>query len=97
MKLTVFVAGIVVLTGGALGLVGYTVARDILLGQINQRLLLMRGDRQAMLLNYVEHEQQLVQLVASRTRLRELVDAYQAGRLTEQALREQTKPILTDT
>jgi len=96
LKLTVFVAGIVVLTGGALGLVGYTVARDILLGQINQRLLLMRSDRQAMLLNYVEHEQQLVQLVASRTRLRELVDAYQAGRLTEQALREQTKPILTD-
>jgi sigma-B regulation protein RsbU (phosphoserine phosphatase) len=96
LRLTLFVAGMVVVTGITIGLVGYHVAREILLGQIQQRLLLVRSDRQAMLLNYVEHQQELVQLVASRTRLRELVDAYQAGRLTEQALREQTKPILAD-
>jgi two-component system, NtrC family, sensor kinase len=96
LKLTLFVAVIVALTAGVLGVVGYGCARQILRNQINDRLSVLRADRQKMLLDYVQNQQSLLKLVASRTRLREFLEACQAGRLSETAFREQTRPLLDD-
>jgi len=95
-KLTAFVAGIVIVTAGALGLAGYRFARGILVRQVYDRLDALRANRNAMLLSYAEHQQDLVRLVASRTRLRELLAAFNSGRLLEKPFRDETGPILQD-
>jgi len=95
-KLTVFVAAAVVLTAAALSAVGYRFTIAILRAQIYERLSVVQGDRQKMLLDYVQHQQQLVLQVASRTRLRDLVAEHNDGKLNDKPFRQETERILRD-
>ena len=79
------------MTGGA-----YLVARQIVRGQIHERLSVATADRHAMVLAYVAQQHERARLVASRTRLRQLVAQYLEGEIEEQAMREGTRRILLD-
>jgi PAS domain S-box-containing protein len=79
LKLTAFVAIVVAITAGILGGVGYKFTRDVLADQIRDRLNLVASKAQAAVLAYVHHHQNDVQYLASRTRVRALTSAIQAG------------------
>jgi sigma-B regulation protein RsbU (phosphoserine phosphatase) len=95
-KLTVFVAAALAVTAAVLCLVGYRFAVDLLRAQINERLSVVQRDRQKMLLDYVNHQQELVRLTSERGRLRELLAMYNAGQLEEKSFREQAKWLLEE-
>jgi len=95
-KLTVFVAVVVVATAAALSAVGYGFVTRILRGQIYERLLVVQDDRQKMLEDYVQHQLELLQQVASRTHLRELIAEFQTGQIEEKRFRQQAGRILDD-
>lgn len=96
LKLTLFVAAIVVLTAGALSVASYVFARRILRAQIHDRLSVVANDRQKLLLGYVQQQQERVALVASRTRLRQMIEQFGAGRLDAETFRTETRRILLD-
>ena len=77
VKLTLFVAGVIVLTSGAVGWVGYVTAKNVLKEQIEGRLRVAANDRRAMLLAYVNQQHERIGLVASRTQLRRLTQQMQ--------------------
>ncbi len=95
-KQALFVGGLVVLCAGTLSAVGYFVARGILRDQIHQRLVVVAADRRARLEAYATHQRHQVGLVASRTRLRELLKQHLEGTIEEAAFREETRRILDD-
>lgn len=96
LKQTAFVAVIVVLTGGTLILAGQHFVRRLLVDQINQRLILAASDRQVLLLTYLRQQEERIALVASRTRLRQLVDEHTGGRIQDEAFRSESRRILVD-
>lgn len=96
LKLTVLVALVVLVTAGALSLVSYLFARNVLRAQIHDRLSVVANDRQKLLLAYVQQQQERVALVASRTRLRQLVADRTAGRIAEEVFRAEMRRILSD-
>src|SRR3989442_11114192 len=65
-------------------------------GEIDQRLSLAAQDRQAILQNYTHKQQELVGVVASRTRLRQLVTDRAAGKIAGDEFRRQSVQILAD-
>ena len=73
-KLTLFVAVLLVVTAGLVSTAGYGVARSIIRDQIYERLQVAAADRHAMVLNYVAQQHERAGLVASRTKLRQLVE-----------------------
>jgi len=95
-KLTLFVAAVVMLTVSTLGMVAYRLTTGVVREQIYDRLSVVRADRQKMLRNYVRHQEELILQVASRTRLRHLLAEFNTGRLAENAFREESRAILTD-
>ena len=95
-KLALFVFVLLTLTAGAMTAVGYFASREIVRSQIHQRLVVAAADRHAMVKNYVAQQHERVSLVASRTRLRQLVNEYIAGELDEASMQEQTGRILSD-
>ncbi len=70
LKLTVFVAVLVVLTACILGGVGYKFTRDVVVDQIRDRLNVVAASRQAAVLNFIQQHRERAQYLASRTRVR---------------------------
>jgi PAS domain S-box-containing protein len=96
LKQTAFVALVIVLTVGTLILSGHRFVRGIVTAQIDQRLVLAASDRQVLLQTYVRQQQERVALVASRTRLRQLIEEYAAGRMQGEVFRSESSRILVD-
>src|SRR2546428_424019 len=96
LKQTAFVAMVTIVTGGILILASESFARRMVRGEIDQRLSLAATDRQALLQNYIHQQQELVGLVASRTRLRQLVTDRAAGKIAGDEFRRQSAQILAD-
>ena len=96
LKQTAFVAMVTIVTGGMLILASDSFARRMVRGEIDQRLSLAATDRQALLQNYIHQQQELVGLVASRTRLRQLVTDRAAGKIAGDEFRRQSAQILAD-
>jgi sigma-B regulation protein RsbU (phosphoserine phosphatase) len=95
-KLTLFVACVVALTAGALSVASYVFARQTLRKQIHDRLSVVAADRQKLLLGFIQQQEERVWFVASRARLRELLEERHRGAITEEAFREQATAILRD-
>ena len=95
-KLTLFVAALAVLIGGAFSGAGYIIARGILHGQIEDRLTIVAAGRQALLLNFIEQQKERVSLVTSRTRLRQLLADQAAGKIADEEFRTESRKILLD-
>lgn len=96
LKQTAFVAVMILLTGGTLILSGHRFVRKMVVEQINQRLILAASDRQVLLQTYIRQQQERVALVASRTRLRQLTEDYEAGKLPGDEFRSESRRILVD-
>ncbi|MBI2248187.1 MAG: cache domain-containing protein, partial [Armatimonadetes bacterium] len=96
LKQTAFVALMIVLTGGTLILAGQPFVRRIVTDQIDQRLVLAASDRQVLLQTYIGQQQERVALIASRTRLRQLVGEYEAGKIPGDEFRSESRRILVD-
>ena len=96
LKQTAFVAVVTIVTGGTLILASEGFARRMVRDEIDQRLLLAATDRQALLQNYIHQQEELVGLVASRTRLRQLVADRAAGKIAPDEFRQQSAQILAD-
>lgn len=86
LKLTTFVAILVLVTAGAMGGLGYMFARHMLLQQVNERLTAMASDRHAMLQNHIRQQQDRAIQVADNPILVGLLDRYQRGELGRNAL-----------
>ncbi len=86
----------IVLTGGMLILAGQPFVRRIVTDQIDQRLVLAASDRQVLLQTYIGQQQERVALIASRTRLRQLVGEYEAGKIPGDEFRSESRRILVD-
>lgn len=71
-------------------------ARRIVRDEIDQRLVLVATDRQALLQIYIRQQQERVALVASRTRLRQLVAEHAARKIPPDEFRQQSAQILAD-
>jgi sigma-B regulation protein RsbU (phosphoserine phosphatase) len=95
-KLTVFVAVVVVVTAALVSAIGYFITADILRRQIYERLSVVQGDRQKMLLNHVRYQLELVSLEAVRPSLLQQLADYNAGRTTDALFREASQRILKD-
>jgi len=96
LKQTAFVAMVTIVTGGTLILASERFARRIVRDEIDQRLVLIATDRQALLQAYIHQQQERVALVASRTRLRQLVEERAAGKIPADQFRRQSAQILAD-
>src|SRR5919108_5181552 len=96
LKLALFIGVLALLTSGVLIWTAYMFARDMLVDQIHARLTVTTSDRQAMLLTYIHQQHERVRLVASRTRLRQLLEERAANTITDAALHGGAKPILLD-
>jgi len=95
-KQALFVAGLVVLCAGVVSAVGYFVARGILRDQIHERLNVVAADRRTRLENYATHQLHQVGLIASRTRLREVLEDYLDGAVGLEVFRDESEQILRD-
>jgi PAS domain S-box-containing protein len=96
IKNAVFVAVIVVLTGSTLSWSGYLFARANLREQIQERLLLVATERQARVTAYAAQQRERVALVASRTRLRRILEEYLDGSMSADEFEAESKRILED-
>ena len=96
LRLTLFVAIVLMLAGSSMSWVGYLVARNIVQNQIHDRLRVATADRYQMLLAFVERQQERVALVASRTLLRRLIEQHGSGDLDDKGLQSGVSPILND-
>lgn len=96
LKQTAFVALVVIVTGGTLILAAGSFARRMVRTEIDQRLVLAAADRQALLQIYITQQKERVALVASRTRLRQLVADRGSGKIPIDEFRQQSAQILAD-
>lgn len=96
MKLAAFVFVLLALAATAMTAASYFAARGIVRSQIHKRLEVAATDRHAMVINYVAQQHERVSLVASRTRLRQLVAQFLSGNLDEFTMRQGTERILSD-
>src|SRR5687767_655189 len=78
-KLALFVGLLIGLTAALLGWTGYRFTRAVLVDQIQDRLSVVAATRQAAVLAYTKQQKERANLIASRTRLRELVELQIAG------------------
>jgi phosphoserine phosphatase RsbU/P len=95
-KLMLYVACVVALTAGSLSLASYEFARKMLRQQIHDRLSVVVSDRQKLLLGFIQQQHERVSLVASRTRLRQLLEQSVAGLVPEEEFRRESRRILED-
>ena len=73
VKLTIFVAGLVIVTAGSIGFAGLIFAERILSAQVDHRLAIIASDRAAMLRSYISNQEDEIALIASRTDLKQLL------------------------
>ncbi|WP_417375451.1 response regulator [Gimesia maris] len=97
LKNTLFVAAVVVLSGGILGHLAYVLARDIIHDNIHLRLQLVVTDRAALFEEYVKQQLERAALVTNRTSLHELIQEFNGGEIDLNSFREQSQRILEDT
>jgi methyl-accepting chemotaxis protein len=96
VRQTAFVGLVVILTAGALGLAGDHFARMTLRNQIHDRLQVVTADRQRMVAAYAAQQRERVALVASRTRLRKLVQEHLAQPGASENFLAESSGILND-
>jgi PAS domain S-box-containing protein len=96
LKLTLFVGALVALTAATLITVGYVYTAEVLRDQIDARLSAIADDRQALLKSEMQHLEDRARLVASRTRLRDLMDQHASGAIESDAFRSDATRILDD-
>jgi PAS domain S-box-containing protein len=96
LQLTLYAAVLVTVTAGLLGWAGYGFTRQVLVDEIQGRLTLLASTRTSALLSYIDQQQDRVALVASRTRLREVLAQRVAGAISPDAFRDAARPILID-
>jgi len=96
LKLALFVGVLVILTSGVLIWTAYIFARDMLVDQIHARLTVTASDRQTLLLAYIRQQHERVRLVASRTRLRQLLQERTEDKIADETFRAGSRPILVD-
>ena len=95
-KLTAFVFAILIVTTVAMSWVGYEIAQSNVRDQIHDRLRVSLTAQRTLVLSYVDRQRERAALIASRTRLRKLVEEYLAGDRTADSMRKNTRPILDD-
>ena len=95
-KLAIFVSSLLFVFAIVMNGIAFFAARGIVRSQIHERLRVASTDRHKMILAYVAQQRERVALVASRTRLRELIEQFQGGSLSALAMRTQTGAILQD-
>jgi len=95
-KLAVFVAALVVLTILALTLSGYLFIRQLLLNGVRERLTLDTASRSEMLQAYIQQQHERVALVASRTKLRQLLQQFLDGSIALEPFQTESGRILND-
>ncbi|HEX3869636.1 MAG TPA: PDC sensor domain-containing protein, partial [Pirellulales bacterium] len=96
MKLTVFVAVLVVVTAGILGGAGYKFTRDVVIDQIRDRLNVVAASRQAAVLSHVRQQEDRVQYLGTRTRVRYVTSAIASGRSGDRQSRSEMQRWLTE-
>lgn len=96
IRTALFVGALLILTAGLMSWAGYLVARNIIRDQIHKRLLVAATDRHDMALAFANQQLERAGLVASRTKLRNLIAQFERGEISVEAMREGTRPILED-
>ena len=94
--LTAYVAGLVFVTAAALAVVGYISASGATRGQQIAWLQSELGAKRDLLEAYIDRQHERAVLVASRTRLRQLVEQHIDGKLDAQAVQDKAGRILRD-
>ena len=79
LKLTVLVAGLLLVTLVSLSVASYFFTRRMLRGHINERLTVIASERQKLVLGYIQQQMERGTLVASRKLLRDYLGALAAG------------------
>jgi len=95
-KLAAIVGLAVVLAGGAVGTVGYINSRQILFEQIHARFSAESAARRELLQQYISQQLERAGLVASRTRLRHLLELRDDHAIEAGAFAEETSRIVDD-
>ncbi|MEZ4267198.1 MAG: response regulator [Myxococcota bacterium] len=95
-QLTAYVAALVFVTGSALALVGYNSIADTLVDRQNEWLLTALDAKRGVVEAYVAQQHERAGLVASRTRLRQLVESALDGAVAPAQFRAAATPILAD-
>ena len=95
-KLTLFVAVLVAVTTAALSALEYAYVGRVLRDRMHERLQMQGEGLAETLVAYVKHQHERVQLVASRTTLRDVLAAPLNGTLGDEEFVERTRRILLD-
>lgn len=95
-RYTSFVAAVVVLVSAAMSITGYVFARNLLRNQIQDRLRVVANERKYRLEAYADQQRERAALVASRTRLRQLLTKIQESSVPSRELRDEATQILRD-
>ena len=95
-KLTAFVTLLLALVTISLTFAGYSFVRDMLRDELREELNLRGAGLREVMLSYVAQQHERVSLVASRTRLRQLLRARLDGEVESEPFLSQTRRILLD-
>jgi signal transduction histidine kinase/DNA-binding response OmpR family regulator len=95
-KQAAFTALIVVLTATVLGRAGYEFSRRSLRTEIQSRLSVVTGEREQMVVAFVQQQRERVALVASRTRLRQYLADRRKDNVSDDEFLEGSRRILRD-
>ena len=95
-KLTLFVTLLVALATVSLTLAGYSFVREMLRDELREELNLRGAGLREVMLSYIAQQHERASLVASRTRLRQLLRARLDGEVESEAFVSQTRRILLD-
>lgn len=95
-QFTAYVAALVFVSGAALALVGYVSVADTMVSRQNEWLLTALDSKRGLIEAYLAQQHERAALVASRTRLRDLVEGALDGTVTPELLRQGATRILAD-
>ena len=96
LKLTVLVAGLLLLMLVSLSVASYYLTRQILHRHIDERLTVIASDRQKLVLGYIQQQMERGTLIASRKLLRDYLNDFAVGRTPPEQLRLDTQQSLED-
>lgn len=95
-KFILLLAILIALTATVLTIVDYVYVRQLLSSSVQQQLKLRAEGIREVLLTHVQQRSDGIRLVASRTRLRELLEARLDGQVDQEVFRQATSRILRD-
>ena len=95
-KLTAFVTLLLAVVTISLTFAGYSFVRDMLRDELREELNLRGAGLREVMLSYVAQQHERVSLVASRTRLRQLLRAHLDDEVEPESFLSQTRRILLD-